>query len=72
MPVRYLIDTLGGCYELARLAVISRFRFRGAYWQWRVHTAFGREFPPPHISRRELIRSALEYARWVYRSRRGR
>jgi hypothetical protein len=66
--VRYAIDTLGGLYELARLAVISRGRFRGAYWQWRLHTAFGRDHPP----RAEIIRSIMDYARWVYRTRRGR
>ncbi len=63
-----LLDTLGGLYELARLGVISGFRFKGPYWTWRMHTAFGRGSPP----RRELITSVLEYARWVHRTRRGR
>lgn len=67
--MRWLIDTLGGVYELGRLAVITRFRFRGAYWTWRLHTAFGRGYPP---SRAELARSVLDYGRWVYRTRRGR
>jgi hypothetical protein len=67
--VRSLIDTLGGLYELLRLAVISRFRFSGAYWQWRLQTAFGRGYP---ASRAELLRSILDYGRWVYRTRRGR
>lgn len=66
--MRHALDTLGGLYELLRLALISRFRFRGPYWQWRLHTAFGRGMPP----RAELIHSVLDYARWVYRSRRGR
>lgn len=63
-----LVEFLGGLYELARLGVISRFRFRGAYWQWRLHTAFGRGYP---ASRAELLRSVLEYGRWMYRTRRG-
>lgn len=61
-----VVETLGGCYELLRLALITRCRFRGAYWSWRLHTAFGNGTPP----RREMIRSVLEYARWVYRVRR--
>lgn len=60
-------ETLGGVYELTRLAFITRFRFRGDYWRWRLHTAFGRGYPP----RAELIRSVLEYGRWVRRMRRG-
>ncbi len=66
--MRWLIDTLGGIYELARLGAISGFKLRGPYWQWRLHTAFGRGYPP----RGELIASFLDYGRWVYRSRRGR
>ncbi|MBS0195358.1 MAG: hypothetical protein JSR77_01235 [Planctomycetes bacterium] len=53
---------IGALYELARLAVLSRFRLRGAYWQWRMHTAFGRGMP---ASRWVLVRSILEYGRWV-------
>ncbi|MFO0835310.1 MAG: hypothetical protein U0638_10085 [Phycisphaerales bacterium] len=63
-----IIDWIGGLYELARLALITRARFGGAYWQWRLHTAFGRGYP----SRGETIRSVLAYGRWVYRMRRGR
>lgn len=63
-----LIETFGGLYELARLAVLSRFRFRGDYWTWRLHTAFGRGYP---ASRLELVRSILAYGRWVFRMRRG-
>lgn len=66
--MRWLIDTLGGLWELFRLALITGFRFRGPYWQWRLHTAFGRGYPP----RGELVRSVLDYGRWVYRARRGR
>jgi hypothetical protein len=65
--VRTLLDTLGGLWQLLRLAALSGFRLRGPYWQWRFHTAFGRGVPP----RGELIRAAIEYGRWVHRIRRG-
>lgn len=61
-----LLDTLGGLYQLARLAVITGFRFRGPYWTWRMHTAFGKHHP----SRAEVVASVLEYGRWVHRMRR--
>lgn len=64
-----LVETIGALYELLRLGVISRFRFRGPYWSWRLHTAFGRGYPQ---SRAELVRSILAYGRWAYRTRRGR
>lgn len=67
--MRWLIDTLGGLYELLRLGILTRFRLRGDYWQWRLHTAFGRGYP---ASRAELLGSILDYGRWVYRARRGR
>lgn len=62
------IDHLGGVYELVRLALVSGLRLRGPYWQWRVHTAFGRGMPG---TRGELVRSVLAYGRWVYRLRRS-
>lgn len=61
-----MLDTLGGLWQLLRLAALSRFRFRGPYWQWRLHTAFGRGYP---ASRRELVRSILDYGRWIHRLR---
>lgn len=67
MLIRDLITLPGALYELGRLGVISGFRFRGPYWQWRLHTAFGKGYP----SRPELIRSVLEYGRWVRRMRRA-
>ncbi|HMN41385.1 MAG TPA: hypothetical protein PKE29_11115 [Phycisphaerales bacterium] len=66
--MRYLLDTLGAVYELARLGMISGFRVRGAYWSWRTSTAFGRGYPE---HRREAIGAVLEYGRWVHRMRRG-
>lgn len=65
--MRRVLDTIGGLYELARLAVLSRFDFKGPYWTWRLHTAFGRGYPE---SRAELIRAVLDYGRWVHRMRR--
>ncbi|MCG3122710.1 MAG: hypothetical protein GIKADHBN_01103 [Phycisphaerales bacterium] len=55
-------------WELGRLAVITRLRFKGPYWNWRMHTAFGRGMP----GRGETIRAVLAYGRWIYRMRRGR
>jgi hypothetical protein len=66
--MRRLIRMIGGAWELLRLAVITGFRFRGEYWQWRMQTAFGRGYP---ATRRELARSVLEYGSWVRRMRRG-
>jgi hypothetical protein len=65
--MNWLCDTLGGLWQLFRLGVITGFRFKGAYWQWRLHTAFGRGYP---ASKRELIHSVLEYGRWVHRMKR--
>jgi hypothetical protein len=65
--VRAFIEFFGGVYELARLAFLTGFRFRGPYWSWRLHTAFGRGKPGPIA----LVRSVLDYGRWVHRMRRG-
>jgi hypothetical protein len=61
-----LRDLPGGMYELVRLAIITRLRFRGPYWTWRLHTAFGRGYP---ASRWELVHSVLEYGIWMRRMR---
>ncbi len=66
--MRTLWDTIGGLYQLARLAVLTRFRFRGPYWRWRMETAFGGGRPS---SRMETIRAVLAYGRWMHRTRRG-
>jgi hypothetical protein len=69
--VHRLLDTIGGLWELLRLALRTRFRFSGPYWRWRIETAFGsdrRRWPPL----RERIMAALEYGRWVHRMRRER
>lgn len=63
-----LRDIPGGLYELARLALITRMRFRGPYWTWRLHTAFGRGYP---ASRAELYASVIEYGIWIRRIRRA-
>lgn len=62
-----IASALVGVYELGRLGVISRFRFRGDYWTWRRHTAFGRGMP---ASRRELVGAVLRYGAWIGRMRR--
>ena len=61
-----LLDTLGGIWELMRIAVRSRFRLRSSYWRWRAETAFGADLAqrPPF---RERMRALLDYARWVHR-----
>ncbi len=67
--IQRAIDTIGGICELARLALITRFRFKGPYWRWRLETAFGRGLPE---SRSELLKSLLHYGAWCYRIRRSR
>jgi hypothetical protein len=66
--LRRLLLTIGGLWELARLASLTRFRMGGRYWQWRRETAFGAH--PDRIPAAERRRAILEYARWVYRMRR--
>ncbi len=66
--MRWVIDTAGGVYELLRLGVVTRLRFRGKYWSWRLETAFGRGYPK---SRWEMVLAVLEYGRWIRRMRRG-
>lgn len=56
-------------YHLLRLAIITRFRFRGDYWSWRLNTAYGRGWP---CSRRELVLSTIDYGRWMHRTLRMR
>jgi hypothetical protein len=65
--LRHILDTLGGFCQLARLAVMTRCRFKGPYWQWRLDTAYGRNRP---ASRLAMLREVLEHARWIHRSRR--
>jgi len=61
------VETLGGLYALVRLGFITRFRFGGPYWRWRLHTAFGRGMPE---SRVETLRAVVRYGRWMHRMRR--
>jgi hypothetical protein len=65
--LRTLGELVGGAWALALLALRSGLRFRGAYWTWRMQTAFGRGMP---ASRAELLRGLIEYARWMHRVRR--
>lgn len=66
--MRSVLDTLGGVYELVRLGWVTRFRFSGAYWQWRMQTAYGKG---PRPGRGRMLHDVLEYARWVRRMRRS-
>lgn len=60
-------ELIGGVYQLVRLGVITRFRFKGEYWQWRLHTAFGRGYPANKV---ELYKSIVEYGVWMHQMRR--
>ncbi|MBL8764185.1 MAG: hypothetical protein JNM07_07940 [Phycisphaerae bacterium] len=65
-----LFETVGGLYQLARLGVVTRFDFRGAYWEWRLHTAFGSGARGMPAGRMALARAVLDYGRWAHRMRR--
>lgn len=65
--MQFLIDTIGGLYELARQVCLTRGNLRGKYWSWRRYTAMG---PGPTIPRHEHRRAMLEYGRWIWRLRR--
>ena len=65
-----IADTFGALWVLLTLGWVSRFRFRGDYWQWRTHTALdARGAPKGRLARAHL---ALDYARWAWRMRRLR
>lgn len=65
-----VIETIGGLWELARLALASRLRLRSGYWRWRRETAFGSD-PSARPAMRARCRALLDYGRWVYRMKRG-
>ncbi|CAN5804185.1 hypothetical protein BH11PLA1_BH11PLA1_17510 [soil metagenome] len=67
--IPFILEQFGAAFELLRLTLITRARFRGPYWQWRAHTAFGRGYP---ASRLDLAASIWSYARWCHRMRSGR
>lgn len=67
---RHLGHTLGGLYELARMAWITRANFSGKYWTWRWQTALGPMGKHAQVSSGERRSAMLEYARWVWRMRR--
>ena len=69
--MRRTIETLGGLWQLARLALKTRCRLRGKYWRWRYETAFGSD-PAKMPGRRERWRAMLDYGRWLHRMRRFR
>ncbi|MFK7960473.1 MAG: hypothetical protein AB8G96_08100 [Phycisphaerales bacterium] len=67
--MRHLLDTIGGLWQLLRLGVLTGFRFRGPYWQWRLETALGRDLKR-RPGRAATVHMVLDYARWVHRMRR--
>ncbi len=64
-----LRDTIGGVWELGRLAAASRFRLGNRYWRWRDETAFGTD-PATRPGTLARWRALLDYGRWVYRMKR--
>lgn len=67
MNPRTLIE---GVLGLFLVGWATRFRLRGRYWQWRTHTAFPKG--TPEGGRPALVRLALEYGAWSWRTRRLR
>jgi hypothetical protein len=56
-----------GCLGLLSLGVATRFRLRGPYWAWRTQTAFPQGTPAG--GKPQLIRLAIEYGAWSWRTR---
>ena len=71
VAMRWVVETLGGLWELFLLGCRSRFRLSGPYWRWRMETAFGAD-PARWPPRRQRLLATLEYARWIYRMKRRR
>ena len=67
--MRHVLLTLAAGWELLRLGFVTGFKFKGPYWRWRMHTAFGRGMP---ATRGEYYRSILHYGRWVHQQRMSR
>lgn len=61
-------DTCRALVALARLGIQTRGRVRGAYWRWRMETAFGTD-PSRMPPRAERWKSVIEYGAWVHRMR---
>jgi hypothetical protein len=67
--MRHPLRTIDALWQLARLAAVTRLRWRGRYWTWRRETVFGadpRRMPP----RGARIKAMLDYGAWVGRMRR--
>ena len=67
-PMRQITTIALGLLELVSLGCITRFRIRGRYWTWRLHTALG---DGPRPGRAEMILMTIEYAAWARRMRKG-
>ncbi|MBL4590869.1 MAG: hypothetical protein JKY96_02800 [Phycisphaerales bacterium] len=64
------LNLLGGFSQMLRMGLVSRFRLRGAYWQWRTQTAFPQTGSPEGFANRFGL--MVEYFMWVSRIRRLR
>lgn len=65
-----MCETLGALWVLMTLLVSSRGRVGGAYWGWRMGTAFpGGKHPEGVFG---AIREGMGYAKWAWRIRRLR
>jgi len=67
--VQRSLQTIDALWQLLRLAVITRGKFRGRYWHWRFETAFGSD-PSQMPSARQRLRAMLRFGHWVGRMRR--
>ena len=67
--VRSMVTILDGCWQLLRLAVITRGRVRGRYWHWRQETAFGTD-PSRMPGLAQRVAAVIRFGHWVGRMRR--
>lgn len=68
--MRHVLLTLAAGWELLRLGFVTGFKFKGPYWRWRMHTAFGRGMPEGGTW--GLVKSVVEYGKWVHQQRMSR
>ncbi len=68
--MRWLGETIGALWVLMTLLVASKGRVGGAYWRWRMQTAFPGGVHPGGLM--GALREGMGYARWAWRIRRLR
>ena len=66
--MRMIFDWIGAIWVLISLAWVSKLRFGGRYWQWRMATAFPEGRHPAGM--RGMVVDGFGYARWAWRMRR--